>query len=475
MGARGAKVKLARKSRGGETNRKRPAMAGRPSRDNKVKQTAVNAFSTGRAPVPANDTALEPEALGLPSGVPVLDELEPDVELGATPDVAIETDETDEVSGVTAEAAADEDEDEDDEEEAEEPVVAARKAKRKGDDEPASFLAMYFRDMAELDVLRPEQEFETARNIEEMELDLWQTILGFAPGSDWVMDVVERELGKQLPEAKAYRVAATAARGRSSIPSRGKFEKAVATLAVKLRALDIDRIYLDASLAEIQRVGAVSGPSVRRDGAVLDVHEGVRGLRAHRRVQGVQAQGRQERVRESQPAAGRVHRAAVQPRPPPAGRPDSGGEHRPHEGRRAIRLSSRVPLLDVRELVDSSRHQPRAGGQGTGGRLPVHMIDAYHRIAKSQRELQSKLERVPTTQEIAAATGIEADKLEKMKTFLSETPVSLDRPISDEDGRRLIDVLVDPERGAGGSRADGLDRDADGDVEVLVVPQADRG
>ena len=85
--------------------------------------------------------------------------------------------------------------------------------------------------------------------------------------------------------------------------------------------------------------------------------------------------------------------------------------------------------------------------KGRAVRLPVHMIDAYHRIAKSQRELQSKLERVPSTQEIAAATGIEAEKLEKMKTFLSETPVSLDRPISDEDGRRLIDVLVDPNEG----------------------------
>jgi RNA polymerase primary sigma factor len=85
--------------------------------------------------------------------------------------------------------------------------------------------------------------------------------------------------------------------------------------------------------------------------------------------------------------------------------------------------------------------------KGRAVRLPVHMIDAYHRIAKSQRELQSKLERAPTTHEIAAATGIEPEKLEKMKTFLSETPVSLDRPISDEDGRRLIDVLVDPNEG----------------------------
>ena len=41
---------------------------------------------------------------------------------------------------------------------------------------------MYFRDMAELDVLRPEQEFETARHIEELELDLWRILLGHAAG-----------------------------------------------------------------------------------------------------------------------------------------------------------------------------------------------------------------------------------------------------------------------------------------------------
>ena len=85
--------------------------------------------------------------------------------------------------------------------------------------------------------------------------------------------------------------------------------------------------------------------------------------------------------------------------------------------------------------------------KGRAVRLPVHMIDAYHRIAKAQRELQSKLGRPPTHEELAEATGIAADKIEKMRTFLSETPVSLDRPVSDEDGRRLIDVLVDPNEG----------------------------
>src|SRR5262245_56452531 len=34
-------------------------------------------------------------------------------------------------------------------------------------DEPSNFLALYFREMARLSVLRPEQEFESARQIEQ--------------------------------------------------------------------------------------------------------------------------------------------------------------------------------------------------------------------------------------------------------------------------------------------------------------------
>jgi RNA polymerase primary sigma factor len=446
MGARGAKVKLTRKARAGEPSRKRAAAAGRPSRDTKVKPTAVKAFSTGRVPVPANDTALEPEVAGLPSGVPVLDELEPDAELGATPDVEIDTDETDEVSGVTAASAEEaEEEDEEDEEESEEEPA---RAKKRADEEPASFLAMYFRDMAELDVLRPEQEFETARNIEEMELDLWRTILGFAPGSDWILDVVERELGKQLPEAKVYRVSAAGARKRSSIPARGRFEKTVAALAVKLRALDIDRIYLDAALAEIQRVGrAVQGLPFE---GVVPFSTSTKAFADYVRIVSSKAfklkAAKNEFVKANLRLVVSIARRFNHGRLPLADLIQEGNiglmkAVERYDYRRGFRFSTYASWW-IRHAISRA-----LADKGRAVRLPVHMIDAYHRIAKSQRELQSKLERVPTTQEIAAATGIEAEKLEKMKTFLSETPVSLDRPISDEDGRRLIDVLVDPNEG----------------------------
>ncbi len=82
--------------------------------------------------------------------------------------------------------------------------------------------------------------------------------------------------------------------------------------------------------------------------------------------------------------------------------------------------------------------------KGRAVRLPVHMIDAYHRVAKSRRELSAKLGRQPTTEELAAATNIAGAKIEKMRTFLLDQSVSLDRPISDEDGRKFIDFLQDP-------------------------------
>jgi len=204
----------------------------------------------GRPPIPANDTLpLPADELGLP-----LPEVEVGVAAAGAP--APEGEEAGEGEASEAVLAAGDSpeaqESGDDEEEAEEEATVERK---KGDDEPASFLAMYFRDMAELDVLRPEQEFETARNIEQMELDLWRTVVGFAPGTSWILDIVERELGKPLPEAKLHRGAAERARSKSSIQARSRFEKAGAQLAIKLRLFDIDRIFIDAALAEIQRVG----------------------------------------------------------------------------------------------------------------------------------------------------------------------------------------------------------------------------
>jgi RNA polymerase primary sigma factor len=435
----------------------RKAKAARPAAEatgSKLgRATRVVKGRTGRAPVPANDTVpVAPVADG--PEIPI-DELEEAVAVGALaaePQEAVETDEValtaaNEIAAnqIDAQDADGEEEEEDDEEEAE----AGEEVKaRRGDDEPASFLAMYFRDMAELDVLRPEQEFETARNIEELELDLWRTVLGFAPGASWILDVIEREVAKQLPEAKAHRAAADRARSKSSIPARGRFEKTGAELAAKLRVLDIDRLFIDASLAEIQRVGRATR-GLPFEGTVT-FSTSTKAFADYVKSVSIKAfrlkAAKNEFVKANLRLVVSIARRFNHGRLPLADLIQEGNiglmkAVERYDYRRGFRFSTYASWW-IRHAISRA-----LADKGRAVRLPVHMIDAYHRIAKSQRELQSKLERPPTTAEIAAATGIEAEKLEKMKTFLSETPVSLDRPISDEDGRRLIDVLVDPNEG----------------------------
>jgi RNA polymerase primary sigma factor len=396
------------------------------------------------------DAVLEPEALAGPIDVGADESAtliaegqagSEVIDLAGVDDASLEAEEAE----VDAEPESDSDDDEDFEGEVE---AAGTAKKKRADDEPTSFLAMYFRDMAELDVLRPEQEFETARQIEEMELDLWRTLLGFAPGANWMADTIERAVEKALPEAKTYRAAAEKARKKSSIQARSRFEKAAAEMGAKLRVMDIDRLFLEAALAEIQRVGRAT------EGLPFEGHvtfsTATKAFRAYVKTVRQKAfrlkAAKNEFVKANLRLVVSIARRFNHGRLPLADLIQEGNiglmkAVERYDYRRGFRFSTYASWW-IRHAISRA-----LADKGRAVRLPVHMIDAYHRIAKSQRELQSKLERPPSTQEIAAATGIEAEKLEKMKTFLSETPVSLDRPISDEDGRRLIDVLVDPNEG----------------------------
>src|SRR5262249_46004357 len=76
--------------------------------------------------------------------------------------------------------------------------------------------------------------------------------------------------------------------------------------------------------------------------------------------------------------------------------------------------------------------------KGREVRLPVHMIDAQHRLAKARRQLP--------TEELAQATSMPLDKVEKMRTWLLEQSISIDKPVGDDEGRVLGEVLEDPDR-----------------------------
>src|SRR4051812_675426 len=98
-------------------------------------------------------------------------------------------------------------------------------------EEPSNFLAMYFRDMARLAVLRPQEEFASARKIEGLEIAVWARILSYAPAIDHVLKVCERTLENSLAEFKTLRTNLDVSRKKPTRPAQEKLERSVLKVA----------------------------------------------------------------------------------------------------------------------------------------------------------------------------------------------------------------------------------------------------
>lgn len=421
--------------------------------DRPANDTNIEEIDFGAEPAIEPDFGREDPGLGGVEALASVEvEAEPEIDEGTLPDgIADEVVAADPDLAAEIPVAAEDEDGDDDDEEAE--MEASDEGEPDGDaqaplgkaDEPQSFLAMYFRDMAELSVLKPEQEFETARNIEELEIDLWQALLSYAPWAGHLVDTVEAAMASTLPDFKTYRALSERAAKKASPAEKKKLAKLIATLSAQIKDLDIDRVFVDAALTELQRLS----------GAAL-THRTIEGLSfsseaksfhdfaaSITRKSGIVKRSKNEFVKANLRLVVSIARRFNHGRLPLPDLIQEGNiglmkAVERYDYRRGFRFSTYASWW-IRHAISRA-----LADKGRAVRLPVHMIDAYHRIAKSERELQSKLERPATTEEIASVTGIEAEKLEKMRTFLADNPVSLDRSLSEDDGRRLIDVLVDP-------------------------------
>jgi RNA polymerase primary sigma factor len=314
--------------------------------------------------------------------------------------------------------------------------------------EPSNFLAMYFKEMSELDVLRPEEEFRQAKDIEELEITLWDRVFAYAPMIDHVLKVIERTLENSLTEFRPLRKALADHRTKAASPSRSatdKVERAAHKVSEKLRAIDIDKRMLEVVLEEILKIAHGEPGRVVMDRLSFQPKSAAfRRYFTEVQAAGARAQrAKNEFVKANLRLVVSIARRFNHGRMPLADLIQEGN----------IGLIKAVERFDYRRGYRFStyaswwiRHAiSRAlADKGRAVRLPVHMIDAYHRVAKSKRELSGKLGRQPTVEEIGEATGIAAAKIEKMRSYLLDQSFSLDRPVSDEDGRRFIDFIQDP-------------------------------
>ncbi|NWG21705.1 MAG: sigma-70 family RNA polymerase sigma factor [Chloroflexi bacterium] len=75
-------------------------------------------------------------------------------------------------------------------------------------------------------------------------------------------------------------------------------------------------------------------------------------------------------------------------------------------------------------------------------RLPVHLSDAIGQLRRVTRQLEQSLEREPTMEEIAQATGLPERKVRRLLQAAAQ-PVSLEQPITNDGEGHVGELLAD--------------------------------
>ena len=143
-----------------------------------------------------------------------------------------------------------------------------------------------------------------------------------------------------------------------------------------------------------------------------------------------------------QPAPRRVDREEVpQPRPV-VPRPDPGGQHRPDEGGREVRVPPRLQVLDLRDVVDSpgdhafdrrpGAHDPHPGAHDRDD------VEAAQRLQEADpAEGPGAVDRGGR-----GAAQVSVDEAKRVMK-ISKHPISLDRPIGDSEDSYFGDFIED--------------------------------
>jgi len=75
-------------------------------------------------------------------------------------------------------------------------------------------------------------------------------------------------------------------------------------------------------------------------------------------------------------------------------------------------------------------------------RMPVHVVEKLNKILRSERKLRAELGREPTAVEVARDLDLSTDEVDQIRTS-AQTPVSLEKPVGDEEESEFGHFLTD--------------------------------
>jgi RNA polymerase primary sigma factor len=308
-------------------------------------------------------------------------------------------------------------------------------------------LAAYFRQLAEHELLTPEDERELSQGIEDTEILTWERVLSRPDAVRPLLALIEPNLEQPVKFPKLLKVVDDMLKSKRARKDEKLVKKLVAAAreaAVQLRAFDLDRVHIDAVVRELYRSREAAIASVDTwwtEGASKDAGAYIDDVRqAHRDAMNLRDEFVRANLRLVVTMARRYDRGGM----PLADLIQEGNLGLMHavsrfDYRRGLRFSTYacwwIRHAIGRALADKAR----------AVRIPVHMLEAQQQLEKVRQALVGELGRPPTPQELAKAARVPLAKLNQMHRYIMGQPMSLDRPVHDDDDRSFGDTMADPD------------------------------